>query len=55
MSIHFNTRAEAEAHLTGNGFRQIKNGNWVTTNGVAAHILLAHGEVVLVQFWEVGA
>lgn len=53
MSIHFNTRAAAEAHLTSNGFRQIKNGRWVSANGIAAHILLAHGDVVLVQLWEV--
>lgn len=56
MSIHFNTRQAAVAHLTTNGWKQIKTGNFVSRDGsCAAHILSAFGEVVLVQIWEVGA
>lgn len=54
MSIHFNTLEDAVVHLYANGWRQIKNGNWVSRNKtVAAHILRAHGDVVLVQMWEI--
>lgn len=55
MSIHFNTRQAAVAHLATNGWKQIKNGNFVSRDSsCAAKILTAFGEVVLVQIWEVG-
>ncbi len=56
MNIHFNTRQAAVAHLTTNGWKQIKSGNFVSRDAsCAARILSAFGEVVLVQIWDVGA
>jgi hypothetical protein len=54
MYIHFATRAAAATHLTENGWRQIRNGNWVSRDGVcAASIHPKFDEVVVVHFWEV--
>ena len=57
MTTHFNTRAAAEAHLTGNGFRQIKNGNWVSRDGSCAASIhpVSSADVVVVAYWEVAA
>jgi hypothetical protein len=57
MTIHFNTRTAAEAHLTGNGFRQIKSGNWVSRDGYCAASIhpVSSAEVVMVAYWQVAA
>lgn len=54
MVIHFDTRELAVSHLEQNGWEQIKNGNWVSSDGrCAACINPRFGEVVVIQFWEI--
>lgn len=54
MFYHFNTRAEAVAHLEANGWRELENGRWVSRDGAcAASIHPARGEKVVVAAWEI--
>lgn len=56
MVFHFDTQALAVAHLEANGWRKIANGRWVSRDGTcAASIHPAHGEIVAVHAWEIGA
>lgn len=52
MSIHFDNRTAAVAHLVANGWHELKTGRWVSRDGsCAGHILTKVGDVVLVQMW----
>jgi hypothetical protein len=53
MTIHFDTRDQAEAHLFNNGWAKLESGRWVSPDKtLKAHILRAHGQIVAVQVWE---
>jgi hypothetical protein len=55
MTIHFNTRSAAIAHLNANGWTTCKTGRFVSRDGsCVAQINPKFGEVVLVQIWERG-
>jgi hypothetical protein len=55
MCIHFDTELLAIAHLQAQGFKQIKNGSWVSDDGtVAARIHpINNSPVVAVMAWEI--
>ena len=57
MTTHFNTRTEAERHLSTNGWSVIRNGNWVSRDGsCAASIHPVSGtDVVMVAYWQIAA
>jgi len=53
MNKHFNTRSEAIQHLTSNGWKQLRNGRFLSRDGYCiAQISPAFDEVVLVSVWR---
>lgn len=55
MSKHFSNMESAVAEMHQYGWRKIKNGRWVSSDGTcAAHILGTETEVVLLQVWAIG-
>lgn len=54
MVMHFDSRALAIAHLIANGWSEIKNGNWVSSDkSCKATIMKAGGEVVAVYVSQI--
>lgn len=55
MTIHFENRDKAIEHLTANGWRELKNSNWISRDGSCAASIHPHhfGDVVVVALWEI--
>jgi hypothetical protein len=55
MTIHFNTRSAAIAHLNDNGWTACKTGRFVSRDGsCVAQINTNFGDAVVIQIWERG-